>query len=77
VTFYIQINSHLLTSLCNPGIPTKDNICPVEVAYNGKLNLNNISGYENHKYCKICNILVPNSQNVNHCDECNICIEGI
>ena len=61
----------------NPGIPSKDNICPVEVAYNGKINVDGTRGYENHKYCKTCNILVHNNRKVNHCDECNICIEGI
>jgi hypothetical protein len=75
--YFIQVSSHMLTSLVNPGIPSKENICPADVASNGKVNVANIAGYENHKYCKTCNILVPNNRNVNHCDECDICIEGI
>jgi hypothetical protein len=74
--YFVQVNAHVMTSCLNPGIPSKDNICPVELAYNGKVNVSGTAGYENHKYCNVCNIIMPNDRHVSHCDECNICIEG-
>jgi len=74
--YFLQVTTHLLTSFCNPGIPKKEYVCPLEVGSNGKLDITKTSKYPNYKFCPQCNILVPNNKQVNHCDECNICIEG-
>ncbi len=76
INYFLQVIFHFLTSFTNHGIPNKENICPLEVACNEKINKENLARYENYKYCKICNILVLKHNNISHYDECNICVEG-
>ena len=59
------IISYSLTALINPGIP--------------KFDENAIIGQprEQYKYCEYCKIWVNKNKKIEHCFECNICIEGL
>lgn len=66
-TFFLQVFSHAFTALINPGIPSRD------FYVSNNRDLLDKAGY---KVCKICNIVVHVNQNVSHCEDCNICVEG-
>ena len=67
--YFLQTFSYTYTFLINPGIPRK----------NSSINLNDInqSYKEGYKFCNQCRILMHLDTNTNHCDDCNVCIEGI
>ena len=56
--------------LINPGIPNRDYYSN---SYCSK-NLNEPNS--KLKKCSKCNIVYPKSLNVNHCEDCNVCVMG-
>ncbi len=53
-----------------PGLPSRD-------YYTLKLNDKVKNNRFDYKMCNTCNIIVPQSLIIEHCEDCNICIEGI
>ncbi len=75
--FLVQITSQVYTTLINPGIPHKNNYISdsvMQIIYKN-MKLSGLT-FDKYRICKICNILVNKDQDVIHCDECNICVEG-
>ena len=68
--YLIQISCYTYTFLKNPGIPGRemelDNIYLKEV----------LKGIKNYRICKVCNVIMNRNKDTNHCDDCNVCIEG-
>ena len=64
LTYCLFSVSYTLTSILNPGIPIYDK--------------NAIMGLPREKYkkCNICKIWVNIDNNTEHCDQCNVCVEG-
>jgi len=76
--FIVQNLSQIYTSLINPGVPHKNNYISdsvMQIIYKN-MKLSGVS-FNKYRVCKICNILVNKDDYVIHCDECNICVEGI
>ncbi len=69
ITYAVFSISYLLTALCNPGIPKKD----LWVNKNNSVN-NNI---KNFRICPECKVIMNIDENTAHCDDCEVCIEGI
>lgn len=66
--YFIQIGSYTYTVFINPGIPKRS-----MSIYHVQQNLN----VKNFRICNICNIIMNMDENTAHCDDCNICIEGM
>ena len=66
--YLIQISSYTLTALINPGLPKKE------------LNLkycNRGIPLKNFRICNVCNLIMNMDEMTSHCEDCNVCIEGI
>lgn len=76
--FIIQNLSQIFTTIINPGIPHKNNYLSDEVIYRmyRYMKENNIK-FDKYRVCSKCNILVFTSDNVTHCNECDICVEDL
>lgn len=74
----IQFLSQLIATLANPGVPHKNNYVSEEVVYTmyQHMKLQNVKTIDTYRICQECNIVVKQEQNVTHCDECDICVEG-
>ena len=72
IIYLIQITCYTYTFLKNPGIPTKR----FELDYNDNLN-ETLKEIKSYKICEICNIIMDKNLNTKHCDDCEVCIEGI
>lgn len=75
--YFIQIISYTYTFLKNPGIPINKEVS-LEMkkdmeANNQNKNRNKRKGYQ---FCNICHIYVDTKSNTNHCEDCNVCVEG-
>lgn len=68
VVYLTQILSYFYTFLKNPGIPKNNS---EQVMYDTKMRSN--GGY---KFCNQCHIFINTDNKVNHCEDCNVCIEG-
>ena len=73
----LQMNIFIYTFLKNPGIPINKEVTlemtrDIEENKN-KRNRNKKGGYQ---FCNICHIYVDTKSNTNHCEDCNVCIEG-
>lgn len=66
---FVQISSYLLSSIMNPGIPPKE--LWVENYYKNKANA---KGNTSYRICKDCKLIIKNTEDIKHCDKCNICI---
>lgn len=70
VTTYLVFSvSYLLTALSNPGIPRKN----LWVNKNASTNNN----FKNFRICPECKVIMNLDENTTHCDDCEVCIEGI
>ncbi len=67
--YFLQIGSYTYTFLINPGIPKKDK----HISLNDTDEKMRI-GY---RFCSQCRILIEENSDTRHCDDCNVCIEGI
>lgn len=76
LTIYLtQTISHTLTACINPGIPSREHYITKYVKETSlSIKRSKESGY---KICRICNIIVHERNDVAHCEDCNICVEGI
>jgi hypothetical protein len=64
LVFSLNFGSYTYTFLINPGIAKAKN--------------NNIGKLEEgYRYCSQCRWLFHIDSNTTHCDECNVCVEGI
>jgi hypothetical protein len=66
--YITQVFSYSYTFLVNPGIPRKST--SLQDSNPNKLK----TGY---RFCNQCRLLTKIDDNTNHCDDCNVCIEGI
>ena len=75
--YITQVLSHLFTMLINPGLPDKNNYISNEVINIFQNNSEYDSSFlKKYRKCDICNILVQTKNEVIHCENCNICVEG-
>ena len=79
LTIYIvQVLSQTICTLANPGIPHRNNYVSDSVMHTIYQSIkSNYLKFERYRVCKRCNILVTLDQQVTHCEECNICVEGM
>jgi len=77
--FIGQTTTNLFCVLVNPGIPNRKFYISESVMQSiyTYLEYTNSDTFDKYKICKICNIYVPPDQTVIHCEDCNICINGI
>jgi len=76
--YFIQITSHSICSIINPGLPHRNNYISdsvMQILYNN-MKLSGLT-FEKYKICKICNILVNTDDHVIHCEECQVCVKSI
>jgi hypothetical protein len=76
--YFFQFLSHVLTAVMNPGIPSRERYISNYVQEREK-KMNQVLlkiRKEGYKICSKCNIVVPGSDCVSHCEDCDICIEG-
>lgn len=66
--YIVFILSYIYTFLKNPGIPRANS--------QQEMKTNNIKSKKGFKFCSMCKIFINTDNNVHHCDDCNICIEG-
>jgi hypothetical protein len=71
ISFLVQFLSYTYTFLINPGLPKKS----VSMAYSDKLQKKAKEG-KGYKFCNQCHFLMNLDENTNHCDDCNVCVEG-
>lgn len=67
-TYFVFIISYILTFLKNPGIPKANSQIEMK-----QTNMKSKKGY---KFCNMCKIFINMDNNVYHCEDCNVCIEG-
>ena len=65
--FLFYICSYLITALINPGIPNRE-------FFTKTFCENNIGGMQKIQKCRKCNIIVPSSFHVSHCNYCEVCV---
>lgn len=78
IVYILQVISQTHCTLSNPGIPHRNNYVSdsvMHMIYQG-VKSNHVR-FDKYRVCKRCNILVTLDQHVTHCEECNICVEGI
>lgn len=66
--YFTQLISYILTALINPGFPKKE--------MNLKYMVKNVP-FKNFRICGVCNVIMNIDESTSHCEDCNICIEGI
>ena len=76
VLYFVQMISYTYTFMKNPGIPiNKEN--SLEMTKNIEENKHKKNkGRKGYQFCNICHIYVDTKSNTNHCEDCNVCIEG-
>ncbi len=75
--YLLQIFSQIYCTLINPGIPHRNNYVSDGIMHTIYQNVkHNNYKFDKYRVCKRCNILVTVEQQVTHCEECNICVEG-
>lgn len=67
VISFTQVVSYVSTFLKNPGLPTKE------------LWLQNIKDSDVNDYtiCNRCKIIMPKDMNIEHCEDCDVCVVGM
>ncbi len=76
--FFLQIISHGVLALGNPGIPNKNNYLSGELMTYLKDNkLESKTMFEFFRICRECKILITFDKTITHCKQCNICVTGI
>ena len=75
--YLLQITSYTYTFLKNPGIPTNkwNNSENQDIELN-KIEKNKKNKHLGYQFCNKCHIYVNVNNNVSHCEDCNVCIEG-
>lgn len=71
--FYSVYFSHLYIFLFNPGLPSR-NLLFSNFVNSFEYKKLSLEDKKNYGYCHICNILLPPNLNIEHCEDCNICI---
>ncbi len=75
--YVIQVFSQISCTLINPGIPHRNNYVSDSIMHTIYQNIkHNNTKFDKYRVCKRCNILVTLEQQVTHCEDCNICVEG-
>jgi hypothetical protein len=75
--YVVQVISQVLCTMINPGIPHRNNYVSDSIMHTIYQNIkHNDYKFDKYRVCKRCNILVMVEQQVTHCEDCNICVEG-
>ena len=74
--YLLQITSYTYTFLKNPGIPENKKYNEVQDIELNKINENNRKRNNGLQFCNRCHLFVNINNNVSHCEDCNVCIEG-
>lgn len=78
ILFILQVFSQLYTTIINPGIPHRNNYVSDSIMLTIYKHVKEGNyRFDKYRVCKRCNILVTTDQEVTHCEDCNICVEGI
>jgi hypothetical protein len=75
--YVIQVTSQVMCTIINPGIPHRNNYVSDGVMHSiyQQVKYNNYK-FDKYRVCKICNIIVGSEQDIQHCEDCNICVES-
>ena len=65
---------HVYIFLVNPGIPSIDHYSKIFLKSENFLKMNE-QQKRNYYLCESCNIIIHHSEDIEHCDECDICVE--
>ena len=77
VIYILQVFSQLYCTIINPGIPHRNNYVSETIMHSIYQNVKyNNYKFDKYRVCKRCNILVTVDQDIVHCDDCDICVEG-
>ena len=68
IIYILFVFFHLITSLINPGLPTKDYFLE-------NFNIAE-SKSENYVICKKCKVIMDLDKGTEHCVDCDICVMG-
>ncbi len=75
ICFYLAcLISHLFIFFINPGIPSPEHYYKKYIKSEKFLRLD-LAERKKFFACEICNILVKSDEKVEHCEECDICVE--
>lgn len=81
IVYLTQITSYTYTFLKNPGIPEikrhSADSQDVELSNSLKKDNKNKRNQQGYQFCNKCHMFVDIEKNVSHCEDCNVCIEGI
>ena len=68
ILYILFVIFHLITSLINPGLPTKEYFLE-------NFNMEN-SKIKNYVICKKCKVIMDLDKGTEHCVDCDICVMG-
>lgn len=66
---------HIFIFLVNPGIPTIDHYSKMMMKSENYVKMTEIER-KNFYECEKCNIMINYNENIEHCDDCDICVEN-
>lgn len=69
--FFTEMISFIVSCIMNPGIPSKD--LWVENYYKNRNNI--MKGSSLYRICKDCKLIMKDSEGIEHCDKCGVCIK--
>ena len=76
ITLYLVcFISHIYLYLINPGIPSIEHYYKMFIKSEQYLRMNE-NEKKNYYVCEICNIIINYNENIEHCEECEICVEN-
>ena len=68
ILYILFVIFHLITSLINPGLPTKEYFLEIFNMENSKI--------KNYVICKKCKVIMDLDKGTEHCVDCDICVMG-
>ena len=72
--YIISVSCHIIIFLFNPGIPSIERYSKIFLKSQRYLKLTEEEQKE-YYICEECNILIKESEKVEHCDDCKICVK--
>ena len=66
---------HLYIYLFNPGIPSIDHYYKRFIQSKNYMKMSE-NEKKNYYVCELCNIIVNHNENIEHCEDCQICVEN-
>ena len=75
INYLICFLCHIYIYLVNPGIPNIDHYPKIFLKSENFMKMGK-NAKKNLSACEICNIIINYNENIEHCEECQICVEN-